>query len=249
MVNLTKKYTINNIAEWLLIDNASKLYCIDGKEGDADILQLDFYQDFRLLVYEVFKRVYKSPLNREFIKIQSESREIYILLHGQLSGIGIENEEHSKTEGLEVCDIKDLEMQLEELKSFEKNGCKFMTREEIVSEIIEIENALMKLYKKNPKAYKVRIAKVRDDYNEYKRKYFEEIHHLGKQNGLFIDYLKRSLWEEENVFPYDLDPNESDLFDRCLRKYKKRNIELIADIIEETKKEIKQEQNQMDVNL
>lgn len=248
MVDLVKRYTIHNIADWTAIDNASKLYCIDGKNEKVDILQLQFYREFRMLVYGMLKMEHKSPVNKNILDMQDKMEDIYFFLQGHLRKI-CTKQEPSNTKEIKECSINDLKSQLKELKEVEESGSESLTRREIMMMIIDVQNSLLKLYNKNSQAYQLPIIKIKEDYDKYKRKYYKECHHMGRQNSLFADYLKRSLWEEKDVFPYELDPNQSDLFDRCLRKYQTRSIELINTIIEETEKEIQEEQNQMDINF
>lgn len=248
MVDLVKRYTIHNIADWTAIDNASKLYCIDGKNEKVDILQLQFYREFRMLVYGMVKMEHKSPLNKNILDMQDKMEDIYFSLQGHLRKI-CTKQEPSKTEDIKKCSINDLKNQLKELKELEKSGSESFTRREILMMIIDVQNSLLKMYNENPRAYKVPISKIKEDFSIYEKKYLKERLHMGRQNSLFVDYLKRSLWEEDDVFPYELDPNQRDLFERCFRKYQAKSVELINTIIEETEKEIQEEQNQMNTDF
>ncbi len=240
MINLTKKYTINNISNWININNGSQLYCIDKN----NIMQLEFYHDFRVVLFEMFKREHKTTINTRILNWQSTTEDIYSMIHMQIEKI----KGDGATDLVEEETVNELKVKLDDLKEFEREGAQLYTKREIIMMIVEVQEKLMELYRKKPQPYKVAMKRLQEDYKKYKDKYIKELHFPMTTNDLFMEYLKRSLIEEKDLFPYELDPNDSDLFERCLRKYKLKNTELINSIIEETRLEIKEEIREQQIN-
>lgn len=239
MKKMAKDYNITNIDIWISIKNPEQLYF--GKDIKYDTSKMDFYYDFRKVLYDVYKKENADLVERKYIQKAERYKRIYCDLHIEMEN---SRESNHKREIYEDWPIFELQREIEKLnENFDTKRKELTddTKRNYLNDIMSLYTALLK-HKDLSRTQKFELErKIKDCRSEWLKyqsgNYFKE--------NFENDYLRLSLLIGESEFPYNIDEPEyekiKDKYERCLKLYKKESGKLLDEVIKQVETRIQKE--------